>query len=171
MTWGSFEQSVSGTLNHYWPQEPALIELTSDRFLMMYRTSREADGPAGLSPMYYTISEPGRPLNWKNPVAMDTIGHAPKLLRLKNGLLFAIFRSLDNFEAHNLFRCEVAFKLSADEGKTWSKNQVIYKSPNDRNYGWDCGYPSVIELDEQNLLAVYYTFRGKSIQTAKFHLP
>ncbi|MFN8369167.1 MAG: sialidase family protein [Bacteriovoracaceae bacterium] len=169
--WTLFQSVVSGTQNRYWPQEPAIVELASHQLLMMYRTSKESDGPAGLYPMYYTLSDPSRLDQWSNPVAMDTIGHAPKLLRLSHGALIAIFRSLDNFDNHALFRCEVAYKLSNDEGKTWSNNQVIYQSPNDRIYGWDCGYPSIIELNQQDLLAVYYTFRGKSIQIARFSLP
>jgi len=47
----------------------------------------------------------------------------------------------------------VGLAVSFDEGKTWHAGKDVYKPPRS---GADVGYPSMVQLDNKQILCVYY---------------
>ncbi len=48
----------------------------------------------------------------------------------------------------------VGIAASFDEGKTWHRGNLIYTSPQP---DLDTGYPSMVQVNDKEILCVYYT--------------
>ena len=140
-----------------WQQEPAILPLGGDDWLMQIRTSVQAS-PGGAGYLAQARSSDGGK-TWSAFQNLDFIGHAPDLYRLKNGALLSAYRGLNaSYSA-----ASTAFVASVDGGKTWSAPIVVAECGNK-----ECGYPSLLELADDKLLVVYYGAGGAAIEAAVY---
>jgi len=153
------EEPVNHDLaSNVWLQEPALLVLPEDRMLLQVRTAY-GTSPSSPGNLAQAVSEDGG-RTWSSWESLGFVGHAPDLYRLDCGVVLSAFR-----EINDEFTQEwVSFMYSLDDGQTWSELNRIEDCG-----AQECGYPSILELDENRLLIVYYTAGGESIQATIFN--
>ncbi len=95
---------------------------------------------------------------WSTPVRIidEDAGGPAQLLKLKSGMLACSYG-----ERSEPFGIKVMF--SSDEGETWTNTTRIY---NNNGISSDIGYPCTVELDNGELLTVFYA-REKTDGNAK----
>lgn len=131
--------------------EPALLSLKDGTMVMHFRSSEEGNRHGGLGKMRQSVSRDGG-LTWSEYTTFDFAGHAPDLTELSNGILVSSFRvKLPSKE-------KTAFMYSLDKGKSWSNVIDIYESKGEN------GYPSIVELDDQKFMIVYYTDNARGLE-------
>ena len=121
-----------------------IIELGDKRLLCVMRPS-----------MAQSISEDnGR--TWSEPVDLVpfTRGHAPYLLKIRNGAILCGYRELPI--------AKTSVIISTDDGETWSRPLLI-------DYAGGA-YPNFVELDDGKILSVYYSEGTRSIRQAVFEV-
>ena len=91
-----------------------------------------------------TESEDGG-VTWSVPKSIGVWGLPSHLLKLKDGRLLMSY-------GHRRKPFGNQARFSEDEGATWSEPVMI----SDDGYGSDLGYPSTVELDDGNLLTIWY---------------
>jgi hypothetical protein len=135
-----------------WLMEPALLALDDGTLLLHVRTaSGNSPGSAG-NLLQTTSSDSGT--SWSAYRDLGLIGHAPELLQLRNTVVLSGFREVNS----SLTQARVAFIYSLDRGASWSAPVVV------RDCGaLECGYPGLLELEQDRLLVVYYGPGGNSI--------
>ena len=123
--------------------EPDAIELSDGKILCHLRA--ESDKEEFLT-LYQTESLDGG-VTWSKPkqIIADTDGAPSHLFMHSSGVLISAF-------SHRQKPYGIWAILSRDEGKTWSK-EIVIADGFDTD---DLGYPSTIELDNGDLLTVYY---------------
>jgi len=137
-----------------WLQEPSLLALDADNWIMHVRTAT-GSSPGYLGRTWQIRSEDGGQ-TWGDWEQLEFYGHAPYLYRLENGLLLSAFRELNSGGT----QAAVSFVYSDDDGASWSAPLRILD--------WvatEVGYPSIHQLDDGNILFVYY-FAGSSIRAS-----
>jgi hypothetical protein len=73
-------------------------------------------------------------------------GFPPHLLELNNGWLLVVY-------GHRRSPCSERACISRDEGKTWDiKDEITLAEA----YNGDLGYPASVQLDDGNILTVFY---------------
>ena len=82
---------------------------------------------------------------WSLPLCLDVISTPPHLLRHSNGMLVCVYRHREEPYGERAM-------VSCDDGETWLKDYVLFAGAPDG----DLGYPSSIELNNSNILTVYY---------------
>lgn len=88
-------------------------------------------------------------LTWSKPVKTDLLGHAPMILETReSGTLLVIYRDLSESDPG------VAIGVTEDGGNTW---QHIGRLCSYTGSIYDGGYGDLVELDDGEYLAVYYT--------------
>ncbi len=129
--------------NNIYFYEPDVIELSDGKILCHLRA--ESDNEDFLT-LYQTESLDGG-VTWSKPkqIIADTDGAPSHLFMHSSGVLISAF-------SHRQKPYGIWAILSRDEGKTWSESYVIA----DCFDSDDLGYPSTIELDNGELLTVYY---------------
>lgn len=132
-------------------QEPSVIKLKDGKMLMHFRTSEEVNRPGGKGRMKQSVSNDGGN-TWQDYTTFDFIGQAPFLFEMENGTLISTFRLLEDG------RQKSALIYSRDYGMTWSKPVIYYDSKG------ECGYPSIVELERNKIMIVFYSNLGKGIQ-------
>ena len=137
---------------HAWLQEPALA-VVGDRWILHIR-SADGESPSTAGPLLSTRSDDGG-MTWSEPRPLPFVGHAPDLLLLANGALVSAFREV-SAEGEE----RVSMITSLDCGESWSEPLRV------ETCGDDCGYPSLLELEGDRLLVVYYGSGGRSIEAA-----
>ena len=122
--------------------EPHTVELADGRLLMLVRYEvrnyclRQA-----------VSSDKG--LTWTPLASTGMLGHPAHVIRLQDGRLLCTFgRRCPRPTGFGEYAC-----VSCDEGKTWDVEHEIYISAHDAG---DLGYPSTVQLDNGDLLTVYY---------------
>ena len=97
--------------------------------------------------LYQTISNDNGK-TWTKPIKLlKDYGGAPShLLQLSNGTLLTVYGYRSN-------PYSIKAGLSNDDGKTWDMDNIIATKD---TFSWDLGYPSTIELENGNLLTVFY---------------
>lgn len=136
-----------------WLQEPSLLALGPDRWIVQLRTAA-GSSPGNAGNLWQTTTDDGG-ATWTEYEDLGFVGHAPYLYRLGNGVLVSAFRWLnDAFTSTN-----VNFIYSMDEGATWS-DMISILDPQ----VVEVGYPSILELEGSKMLVVFYvggtTIRG-----------
>jgi BNR repeat-like domain len=141
-----------------WQQEPALLSLGAQDWLLQIRTSVQTS-PGGAGYLAQARSADGGK-TWSAFSNLSFIGHAPELYRLSNGVLLSAYRGIDASYA----KASVAFVSSTDAGKSWSAPITVVDCGSA-----ECGYPTLLELPGDQLLLVYYAPGGKAIKAAIYH--
>ena len=121
--------------------EPHLVELPDGRLLCHIRGENET----ALS-VYQTVScDKGR--TWSTPERLldETGGAPPHLILLESGLLVSVY-------GRRKQPYGIMAMISNDYGKTWETDIRIYEN----TVSDDIGYPTTIELDNGELLTVFY---------------
>jgi hypothetical protein len=144
-TWPEFRNVSNGTHD-----EKAMLVLPDGRMIAIIRD--------GLVPQYFlqTYSkDEGR--TWSPLVHTNIQGHSPCLFRTLSGALLLTHRGFkvrrdSKGEAEYYDQC-VGLAVSFDDGKTWHPAKDICTPPRS---GTDVGYPSMVQLDNQQILCVYY---------------
>jgi hypothetical protein len=136
-----------------WLQEPSLLALGPNRWIVQLRTAAGAS-PGNAGNLWQTRTDDGG-ATWSAYEDLGFVGHAPYLYRLSNGVIVSAFRWLnDAFTSTN-----VDFIYSVDEGATWSALVPILEPQT-----VEVGYPSILELEGDRMLVVFYvggtTIRG-----------
>jgi len=136
-----------------WLQEPALLALGPNRWVVQLRTA-EGASPGYAGNLWQTVTDDGG-ASWSGYEDLGFVGHAPYLYALSNGVLVSAFRWLnDAFTSTN-----VNFIYSMDRGATWS-DMISILAPQ----VVEVGYPSILELEGGKMLVVFYvggvTIRG-----------
>jgi len=137
-----------------WLQEPALLALDDDDWIVHVRTA-PGSSPGYLGYTWQIRTDDGGQ-TWGDWEQLDFYGHAPYLHRLENGLLLSAFRELNSAAT----QAAVSFVWSDDDGDTWSGPLRIVD--------WvatEVGYPSIHQLEDDRILFVYY-FAGTSIRAS-----
>ncbi len=128
-----------------WLQEPALLAIDANRWLVHLRTA-PGSSPGNPGTMWQVRSDNGGQ-TWGDYEKFDFIGHAPFLYRLSNGVTVSAFRWLNS----GYTSTNVNFIYSMDNGETWSEMISILEPQIT-----EVGYPSILELDGNRMLIVYY---------------
>jgi sialidase-1 len=153
LTWAGLP-IAEGQAEDTWLQEPSLLALTADRWIVQLRTA-EGSSPGNAGDLWQTTSDDGG-ATWSAYEDLGFVGHAPYLSRLSNGVIVSAFRWLNaSFSSTN-----VDFIYSMDEGATWSDLVPILDPQL-----VEVGYPSILELEGDKMLVVFYV-GGTSIQGA-----
>ena len=139
-----------------WLQEPALLKVTDERWIIQARTAKGAS-PSNKGDLVQSISEDGGK-TWSAYKSLGFVAHAPELLKLENGVIISSFRWLDWGTKVN--REAVSMVYSLDGGDTWSDVIEILDCGTS-----ECGYPGMVELPDNKILVVYYTPGGKAIRS------
>ena len=135
--------------------EPHAIELPDGTLLCHIRVQK--------SGFYFTTyqtesTDGGR--TWSKPRALlGSKGGAPShLILLDNGLLLATY-------GYRQPPCSIRYMVSADLGKTWSTDHVLYEDSGeytvncrteDAGSRKDIGYPATVQCTDGSLITVYY---------------
>ncbi len=143
---------AQGAAPDVWLQEPALLLLSNGTWLVQARTAQD-NSPSSPGPLVQTSST-DQGATWSAWTPFGFVGHAPDLIELGNGVVLSAFR-----EINDAFTQEwVSFVYSLDHGVTWSAPERVLDCG-----AVECGYPSLVELDGDRVLMVYYTAGGASI--------
>ena len=153
-TWAR-ERVETGGPADTWLMEPSLLPVRNGPFRLHIRTADGTD-PGGPGQTAQSFSFDGGAV-WAPWQDLDFIGHAPNLYQLQNGAVLSAFRWVsDSYTV-----ASAAFVHSLDDGKTWSHPiEIEYCA------GYECGYPSILELPGNRVLFVYYGRGGASIKGA-----
>ncbi len=141
-TWGDF--SIISATDH---NETTLVYLPDDRLLAMARTY--SDG--SIQQMESTDSG----YTWSKPTQVTLPGqHPADLCLLQNGHLLLVY-------GHRIKPYGVGGMLSYDGGDIWERDGRFM-------IGWtslntDCGYPSVVQLDDGAIVTMYYSVGTEDI--------
>lgn len=128
-----------------WLQEPSLLALDAERWILHLRTADGAS-PGSAGALWQSRTSDGGQ-GWEPYAPFGLIGHAPYLARLSSGVIISAFRELNDA----LTQANVSFVYSLDGGASWSEPVRIRP--------WqatEVGYPSVLELDDGRVIFVYY---------------
>jgi hypothetical protein len=144
-TWPEFRNIATGTND-----EKAMMVLPGGRMVALIRD--------GLVPQYFLqtySTDEGR--TWSPPTRTNINGHSPCLFRAPSGPLLLSFRGFKvrkgpAGESEYYDQC-VGLAVSFDDGTTWHPGKDIYTPPRS---GTDVGYPSMVQLDNKQILCVYY---------------
>ena len=68
---------------------------------------------------------------------MNFYGQTPALIKMKSGILLFAYRNMNEYQKG------VGISFSKDFGNTWTNTKMIYESNS-----FNCGYPSLLELDK-----------------------
>jgi len=145
--------------DHTWLQEPALLKVDEKRWLLQIRTAL-GSSPSNRGDLMQSISNDGGN-TWSEYKSLNVVGHAPELLLLSNGVIISSFRWLDWPDTgSNIKREAVSMIYSTDKGETWSELIEI------EDCGLaECGYPGMLELNNDRILVVYYSPGGLGIRS------
>jgi len=124
-------------------QEPSLLNLGNDHLLCLLRTNT--------SRIYQSHSwDGGR--SWEPYKNTKMRGIPPNLLRLKDGRVLATYGYRK--KPYGIRACS-----SLDDGLSWNtRDEIILRLDGG---GWDLGYPSTIQLNNNKLLTAYYFYTSK----------
>lgn len=144
-TWPEFRNIAYGTND-----EKAVMMLPGGRMIAIIRD--------GLVPQYflqtYSID---KGLTWSPLVRTNIQGHSPCLFRAPSGALLLAHRGFKvrkgSTGGPEYYDQCVGLASSLDDGETWHAGKDIYRPPRS---GADVGYPSMIQLDDKQILCVYY---------------
>lgn len=124
--------------------EPALCYLGGTNLMVMLRGTEQ--NHTGL----WQIDSSDGGQTWTDPVRITGESEHPgDVIRLQDGrLLLTYGRRVPPYGIHGM--------LSSDDGKSWDVNNKLFLvgDSGDR----DCGYPSSIQLDNGNIVTVYYAW-------------
>lgn len=128
-------------------EEPAFEVLRDGTFLCVMRTGYT-------SPMYMSFSY-DRGVNWTDPIPFTPNGVMPNLLFLPNGALVL---------ASGRPGLQLRFCIDGD-GKVWTEPIEMLPFLNEKGdydiWGCSCGYPSLVQIDENSFYMVYSDFKTK----------
>jgi len=119
--------------------ECSIVKVNEDKFLGIIRSQT----PPYLS--YYSFSN-NDCRNWSEAKPMNFYGQTPALIKMKSGILLFAYRNMNEYQKG------VGISFSKDFGNTWTKTKMIYESNS-----FNCGYPSLLELDKETVMCIYYT--------------
>jgi len=143
-TWRDF--SIISATNH---NETAIVYLPDGRLIAMMRT--ESDGRLDQSESTdngYMWSEP-------KPVTLPS-QHPADLCLLKDGRLILVY-------GNRIKPYGVGAMISKDMGKTWESDKRILTAWTSLNT--DCGYPSVVQIDDGTVIIMYYSVGTSDISS------
>ncbi|MEM3062909.1 MAG: sialidase family protein [Nitrososphaerota archaeon] len=139
-TWIDFRAIAFDPLGNMDFEEPALALLPSGKIICMMRVH-------GVEQYLWYSESIDNGNNWSIPRKTEIWGYPPHLLTLKDGRLLCSYGY--RRPPYGIRAC-----ISYDEGKTWDlKNEIIIRSD---GFHGDLGYTSSIELDNGEILTVYY---------------
>lgn len=158
-TW-SMETVDAKTPKNTWLQEPALLKVNDKKWILQVRTAY-GSSPSNRGDLMQSVSNDGGK-TWSEYKSLGVVAHAPELLLLNNGVIISSFRWLDWLDAGSDVKREaVSMIYSTDKGETWSEIIEI------EDCGLaECGYPGMLELEDNRILVVYYTPGGLGIRSA-----
>ena len=124
--------------------EPHATELPDGRIICHLRAENKAET---LFSLYQTVSYDGG-VTWSKPrqITRDDSGAPGHLFLHSSGTLISTFSHRE--EPYGIWAI-----FSEDNGETWSDENIIFEGKDTD----DLGYPSTTELDNGDLLTVFYT--------------
>lgn len=128
-------QDLAGRID---PSETDFIRLSDGRVLAMMRSNAQTR-------LYKSYSE-DEGKTWRPPVPTGLPGQCPALVNLESGTILCAFR--DRRPDHMGVGCAV----SRDSGESWEDLRNLYRGGN-----WDCGYPSMVLLENGEIYCAFYT--------------
>jgi len=143
-----------------WLQEPALLKVNDKKWILQVRTALGAS-PSNRGELMQSVSDDDGK-TWSDYKSLGVVAHAPELLLLNNGALISSFRWLDWIDAGSDIKREaVSMMYSSDNGETWSELIEI------EDCGLaECGYPGMVEIENNRIIIVYYSPGGLGIRSA-----
>ena len=140
--------------DNVWLQEPALHIVDENRWILQVRTA-VGTSPGNKGELMQSISDDGGK-SWSPYEKLGFVAHAPEIIQLKNGTIISSFRWID--WGLSITRQAVSMVYSVDRGDSWSDVIEI------RDCGLpECGYPGMVEIEDNKIVVVYYTPGGNSI--------
>lgn len=125
--------------------EPYAIRLKNGDILAAVRSESTAIWPARETLKIYTTRSSDGGKTWSEPQLLDLHGAPPHMLEHSSGaVILAYSRRKEPMGEY--------VRISKDNGVTWSKDFRISSAPPD----WDHGYPTSVELENGDILTVYY---------------
>ena len=138
-TWTWFSTIVGHP--KYFSTEPALLLLPSGKLIALIRTHG-----MGEYYLYQSVStDEGR--TWSDPIRTPMWGYPAHMLSLQDGSILCV-------RGHRREPFGIRATLSYDQGETWDINDDIGLREDFPNA--DLGYPTSIQLDNGEVLTVYY---------------
>ena len=143
-TWGDFS-IISATIHN----ETSLVYLPDGKLLAIMRTYSDAS-------IQQSESTDGG-YTWSKPRQVTLPSQHPgDVCLLQNGHLLLV-------HGNRIKPYGVGAMLSYDSGKTWEKDKRFMVAWTSLNT--DCGYPSVVQLDDDTVVVIYYTVGTADIST------
>jgi hypothetical protein len=143
-------------VKHY--HELHAVETTSGRLIVHIRNHNQANNGETLQ---CESEDGGR--SWTTPHPIGVWGLPSHLLRLRDGRLLMTYGYRRPPYGNQA-------RISEDDGRTWSEPIVL----SDDGASGDLGYPSTVQLDDGQLVTVWYELRPDSpravLRQARWHL-
>lgn len=130
--------------------EPNALQLPDGRIICHLRAENEDES---LFTLYQTVSDDNG-VTWSKPVQIvrDDSGAPAHIFRHSSGVLISTF-------SHRSKPYGIWAVFSEDNGETWSDEFVIAEGKDTD----DLGYPSTIQLDNGELITVFYTRENDNV--------
>ena len=128
--------------------EPHLVELPSGRLVLHIR-GQGVLSEAQIFTICQSISDDGGK-TWTVPQPTGAQGAPPHLLQHSSGALLCTYGKRVGD------RTGIRVMISEDGAQTWEIDSILWEEDADRPYKGDLGYPASVELDNGDLLTVYY---------------
>lgn len=125
--------------------EPYAIRLKNGEIFACVRSESTKIYPARETLKIYTTRSSDDGKTWSEPELLDLFGAPPHLLEHSSGALILAY-------SRRKAPMGQYVRVSYDNGVSWSEDTRISSDPPD----WDHGYPTSVELENGDILTVYY---------------
>ena len=138
-TWRNLRIIASDPFGNFSFDEPAICSLASGKILCMIREDKRG--------YLYQSESLDNGKTWSQAKRTDMWGYPSHLLSLRDGRILCSYGY--RRPPYGVRAC-----LSYDNGRTWDlRNEIILRSD---GFHGDLGYPSSVELEDNQILTVYY---------------
>ena len=138
-TWKNLSIIASDPFGNFAFDEPAICSLASGKILCMIREDKRG--------YLYQSESLDNGKTWSQAKKTDMWGYPSHLLSLRDGRILCSYGY--RRPPYGVRAC-----LSYDNGETWDlKNEIILRSD---GFHGDLGYPGSVELEDNQILTVYY---------------
>jgi hypothetical protein len=132
---------------------PASVRISKKEILV---TTRVQEGETNFIAAYRSVNN-GKTWISEGKAAEDAgIGNPPAMIKMRDGRICLVYGYRSDPGAPTT--SDIRARISADNGKTWSKDYILRNDGSGR----DVGYPRVVQRPDGKIVAVYYFMDAKT---------
>lgn len=126
---------------------PASVRISKNEILV---TTRTLEGAASYISTYFSADN-GKTWKYTGKAADDTgVGNPPAMIKMKDGRICLVYGYRS--DPGSATTSDIRAKISADKGKTWSRDYILRNDGSGR----DIGYSRMVQRPDGKIVAVYY---------------